>query len=360
MRVLIALGLLGIMLFCSLPVDAADRSVVMEHFTNAGCGPCYTHDPWIKEFVASHEDLVVVSYHVSWPWSGDPFYQANITENNGRKNFYNVTGVPHIRFNGNREPVYPYTVSSLEALYASLNLTSPAVINLSGTYTPARGSRDGSGTLIVEVIAEQSFAGDDKRIVLALCENGIHYSAPNGIQDHYWVMRDMIPDHNGIPVDLSGPYPDTVMIQQDFVVQSTWNADSLYFAAMLQIFGGYNKIRQGAKIDLGKLTEMTDVASGSQPVGLSRISLGQNFPNPCNPTTVFPVTVADGGPASLTIFGVEGRQVRDVFAARLTAGIHSIEWDGRDNNGVRVASGIYYARFEAMDQMKVRKLVVIR
>jgi len=57
---------------------------------------------------------------------------------------------------------------------------------------------------------------------------------------------------------------------------------------------------------------------------------------------------------------VEGRRIRDVFAARLSPGSHNIEWDGRDDFGRRVASGIYYAHLRSMGEARARKLVVIR
>jgi hypothetical protein len=352
-----------VLLLCSLflveSVLAEPRIVVMEHFTNGGCGPCATNEPWITEFVRNHrDDLVVVSYHVSWPWSGDPFYQANIVENTARKSFYGVTAVPHILMDGWVEPNYPYYVNYLESAFnTAMGQACTVKINPSGTYLP--DSKSGTGTLSAQVIAEQAQSGTDLRVMMATVEDDIRYTMPNGISVNTWVFRDMFPTTNGIPVSFSPPYPDTVEVSADFTIDPSWGDHAIYFVVFLQDFGGTRRIKQGVKIFLHQL-ELTDVASDGELAGLSGMTLGQNFPNPCNPTTVFPLSVIREGPASLSIYDVEGRRVRDVFAGRLSAGSHKIDWDGRDDLGRRVASGIYYAYFTSMGEARARKLVVIR
>jgi len=77
----------------------------------------------------------------------------------------------------------------------------------------------------------------------------------------------------------------------------------------------------------------------------SRSAVGPNYPNPFNPSTTIPVTLENGGPARLEVYDVSGRRVRVLHRGELPAGRHEFSWDGRDDRGVAVSSGVYLARF---------------
>jgi subtilisin family serine protease len=81
-------------------------------------------------------------------------------------------------------------------------------------------------------------------------------------------------------------------------------------------------------------------------------------PNPVHgPTTVrFQLRVA--APVQLTVFDVLGRRVRLIIEADFPAGTHTLPWDGRDDRGRRVASGLYYVRLRAGAVVEARPLVV--
>ncbi|MBK6765491.1 MAG: hypothetical protein IPG71_03950 [bacterium] len=76
---------------------AAQRQcVVLEHFTNTSCGPCFANNPALEAAVneMGRDTCVKVSYHVNWPGPNDEFYLHNTAENQLRWQWYNVTGVP--------------------------------------------------------------------------------------------------------------------------------------------------------------------------------------------------------------------------------------------------------------------------
>jgi hypothetical protein len=203
-------------------------------------------------------------------------------------------------------------------------------------------------------------ASDDLRVMMAVCEDGIHYNAANGITLHSWVMRDVFPSTDGVPISFSGVYPETVWVTEDFTIDDTWiyhaDAESCYIACFVQNFGSREKIKQGARIRMNKFVPSA-VASEALAAPGSR-SLGQNFP--CNPATTIPLSLDRASAVSLGIYDVEGRKVRELVQSVLPAGTHPIEWDGLDDLGRRVASGIYYCRFESEGIAEARKLVVIR
>jgi hypothetical protein len=83
------------------------------------------------------------------------------------------------------------------------------------------------------------------------------------------------------------------------------------------------------------------LASGAMSLP-TKFALKQNHPNPFNPTTVIPYTLPAESEISVTIYDVTGRVVRELLRAeRQGAGWYSLTWDGTDNAGRHVGSGIY-------------------
>ena len=73
-------------------------------------------------------------------------------------------------------------------------------------------------------------------------------------------------------------------------------------------------------------------------------ALGQNFPNPFNPMTTIPVAVPQPAQVTLKIYSILGEEIRTVHQGVLSAGRHWLTWDGKNDLGVRVASGVYLSR----------------
>jgi len=88
--------------------------------------------------------------------------------------------------------------------------------------------------------------------------------------------------------------------------------------------------------------------------------LEQNAPNPFNPSTRIPFQLTRSGRVTLSIFDVAGRRVRDLVDRDLPAGVHAAEWDGRDDTGSAVASGVYFYRLQTGPQSETRRLVLVK
>jgi|GEM_PF-1221441 len=74
-----------------------------------------------------------------------------------------------------------------------------------------------------------------------------------------------------------------------------------------------------------------------------------NYPNPFNPSTTIAVELAQDGPMSVAVYDMLGRQVRMLAEGVHDAGMHVFEWDGTDENGNPVQSGIYFTRMSTPD-----------
>lgn len=99
-----------------------------------------------------------------------------------------------------------------------------------------------------------------------------------------------------------------------------------------------------------------------KPILPKDFSLGQNVPNPFNPSTTIEFTVPEGfsGRVSLTIHDLRGRLVRTLVQGKDQPGAHRVTWDGKYDSGAQAASGIYFCRLDAAGGAHVRKLVLLK
>lgn len=88
--------------------------------------------------------------------------------------------------------------------------------------------------------------------------------------------------------------------------------------------------------------------------------LNQNYPNPFNPQTEISYSLPKESRVRLTIYNLLGQRVRVLVDKFETPGFKRVHWDGRDEEGKEVASGIYFYRLQAGEYNKVRKMVVIK
>jgi YVTN family beta-propeller protein len=88
--------------------------------------------------------------------------------------------------------------------------------------------------------------------------------------------------------------------------------------------------------------------------------LAQNAPNPFNPSTRIRFTLAEDGPASLVIYDVAGRRVRTLFDESRRANRYTVVWDGRNDHGEMVASGVYFSRLVSGPHHKTRKMLLLK
>ncbi len=88
--------------------------------------------------------------------------------------------------------------------------------------------------------------------------------------------------------------------------------------------------------------------------------LHHNFPNPFNPTTTFKYGVAVEGRVSIEVYDVRGRLVTTLLDEVVRPGTYAVIWDGTDNGGRRAASGVYLARFKAVDKTEMQRMTLLK
>lgn len=110
----------------------------------------------------------------------------------------------------------------------------------------------------------------------------------------------------------------------------------------------------------GYSTEVSPTATGVNDIVVYRFALCQNVPNPFNPVTTIAYELDRRVPVRLTIYDVQGKVVRRLVNERQKPGIYREQWNGVNDTGSPVASGIYFYKLAAGDRVMTRKMVLLK
>jgi hypothetical protein len=86
----------------------------------------------------------------------------------------------------------------------------------------------------------------------------------------------------------------------------------------------------------------------------------ENYPNPFNSSTVIKFSLATSGHVTVRIFNVLGQHVRTLSDGHREAGRQSVAWNGSNENGDPVSSGVYFYRIETPDAQFTKKMVIVK
>jgi predicted outer membrane repeat protein len=103
------------------------------------------------------------------------------------------------------------------------------------------------------------------------------------------------------------------------------------------------------------LFETSRIVTPALPLGLS-----QNFPNPFNPSTTISYYLPEDSPVTLAVYDVSGRRIADLVGKTEKKGRYSVTWNGKEEAGGSVASGIYFYRLAAGNETVSRKMILMR
>jgi thiol-disulfide isomerase/thioredoxin len=178
---------------------AQNRVVLIEQFTNSGCGSCAAYTPTVYNYLNNNPaDVVGVSYHASFPYN-DSMHYENPTDANARINFYNIGGVPHSVVDGNYfdnstnvlNPTIATTINTRKAIAPAYEITNPTLTlvgnQLSGTFA-FKSLNTSTANLVAHVVV----------IEKDVLKSSYAASPGNNSETHYpYVMRKMFPTANG-------------------------------------------------------------------------------------------------------------------------------------------------------------------
>ena len=120
--------------------------------------------------------------------------------------------------------------------------------------------------------------------------------------------------------------------------------------------------------DVYIFTEAGDVVTAVEPTGklsttwskVKAAEVFQNYPNPFNPETWIPYQLFEASTVQISIYSQTGERIRDFNLGHQPHGEKVLYWDGKNNDGETVASGIYFYQFRAGDTQSVRKMWLMK
>ncbi|RQW02810.1 MAG: T9SS C-terminal target domain-containing protein, partial [Calditrichaeota bacterium] len=124
--------------------------------------------------------------------------------------------------------------------------------------------------------------------------------------------------------------------------------------------GYYDNIKiynyPAANLPLQNLTNI----DGKENNLLYSYELSQNYPNPFNPVTDIKFSLAKTGKVQLVVYDILGRKVKTLINSTMTFGKHSTQWNGTDEFGNRVSSGIYFYRLDTKEFKQTKKMILMK
>jgi len=342
-RLLIA-TLMLMALFTS--ANATDRLVLVELFTNTGCGYCYPVDLVLDQLAENYPDtLVALRYHVNWPANNDPYYLFNALDNNGRKNYYNVSGVPDTHIDG-----FIDGTPNMSLIRSRFHMEPPLEITLGGYYN----SDSRTGNLNISLTGIDDAYWDSLYLRIALTESDLYYHGSNGLDWHHQVMRDMIPNATGYPIDIG--YGETVNRSQSFTLPAQLVAENCEIVVFAQ--NDYLKeVYQTARIKITDIPTAIDDEVAGLP---TEFQLAQNYPNPFNANTTISYSLEKSSEVELTVYDLAGRRVASLYNGAQNTGNYQVVWNGINDDGVVVSSGIYFYRLTVGGQSFSRQMMLLK
>lgn len=121
------------------------------------------------------------------------------------------------------------------------------------------------------------------------------------------------------------------------------------------------QILEGVLVDLtGGVDLVHNIEIGNLKPMPDDYGMDQNLPNPFNPSTTINYQLPEAGRIKMMVYNLLGQEVRALVNEELDAGFHSVIWDGKNELGRQVASGVYMYRIQAGDYTKTLRMMMLK
>ena len=130
-------------------------------------------------------------------------------------------------------------------------------------------------------------------------------------------------------------------------------SSGIYEVTGLYTYVNYNTVPVSVNIEY-LLSDANDESLFSPKIKLF------NFPNPFNPTTTISFSIPNDSNIELSIYNIKGQKVKTLANEQYSKGEHSIVWNGDDDKGKSVSSGIYFYKLRTKEDSKIRKMILIK
>jgi hypothetical protein len=192
---------------------------------------------------------------------------------------------------------------------------------------------------------------------------------PIGAGQTYIILGSGGANNQDSPDVITAAPPAQAAIVYDIANQA--NQAAIYYSGVYRLvyfaFGwegindqGPAKRKEVMERVLNWLDSPTYINRNSELPIAQQVELYPNYPNPFNPQTAISYRLSAISYVELTIYNPLGQRVRTLVKTRQISGSYEVDWDGRDDTGREVGSGIYYVQLRARNSALTRKMLLLR
>lgn len=313
--------------------------VILEHFTNASCGPCAAQNPAMEAIMNSNKlKIASVKYHVSWPGT-DPMYSFNPGDPTARVNYHGVSGVPSVRL-GNQPNMSPGQVSQsfIDNNYTQM---APAF-----AYTVQTSIENNVLRVEGRVIRTRGINASDLRMHVVVVEDPINYASPpgsNGEKDFPMVVRKLLPDPNGVAL---GNAENSTSFNLTYPIPPVMLQDRLHVVVFVESAGAKVSYK-GAKIKAGSSLWATSVQDQTIASGKFEV-----YPNPTSNEANLSFDLKRSSDVMYEIMDMSGKVILSSNLGMMHEGQHvqTIDVSG-------LSAGMYMVKAVMNDQIEMKRIV---
>lgn len=326
------------------------KTPLVEEFNQASCDPCAVSTPNLDSVLFNCRNICnVVRYHVSWPGRD---FMNQVTEGplvSTRRAFYNITGVPDAKLDGSTD-IAPGGVRSAD-IQKAVTKGSPVKIRLTATYTPGTNTYNG----VADITAYGDLA-TGLRLYAVLTVDTIKYAAnqsTESIPQYVFpeVAEAMLPTSGGSTVGalISG---QTKSLNLKWVKNHAWGASNKtwtydstaeHITAFVQNPSN-QLVYQSISVPVVVITGIDDESANSHVAV---------YPNPSAGEATISVSLNSAEVVKLEVYNILGEKVYTVEESKLSAGTHTILFDGSNLN-----NGVYQVKMYAGNEVHTEKILL--
>jgi len=127
-----------------------------------------------------------------------------------------------------------------------------------------------------------------------------------------------------------------------------------------EYIAGVKAVYDNGTSDMSTVVFTFDPDSGDNNAVVAITELGSNYPNPFNPTTNISFSLKEAGKVSLDVYNAKGQKIRTLLNSEMAAANHVVTWNGDDNSGKKVSSGIYFYKMHTAKYTETKKMLLMK
>ncbi len=196
-------------------------------------------------------------------------------------------------------------------------------------------------------------------------EIDLNWTAPGddaytGTADHYEIRHatDVLNDGNWASGTIATPAPTPLVAgsAQVFTASALAGGEIRYFALKT-----FDEVGNSSEVSNAAFALVSDVDDGpADPLLPRTASIGNNYPNPFNQMTSIHYSVAGSSLVDVAVYDILGQRVRTLVHQPRKSGEYRVQWNGDNDRGAVVGSGVYLCRLEAGDDIDTHKMVLLK